>query len=42
MNAVVPGIRVVKVRTPTLPPATHTNCYVVGDGELAVFDPASP
>ena len=30
------------MRTPTLPPATHTNCYVVGEERLAVFDPASP
>jgi len=38
-----PGIRVFPVRTPTLPPATHTNCYVVGMGEEAVvIDPASP
>lgn len=28
------------VRTPTLPPATHTNCYVL-DG-VTVVDPASP
>jgi len=42
MNRVAPGIRVVPVRTPTLPPATHTNTYVVGDGALSVFDPASP
>lgn len=37
-----PGIVAVPVRTPTLPPATHTNTWVVGDGDLAVFDPASP
>jgi glyoxylase-like metal-dependent hydrolase (beta-lactamase superfamily II) len=30
------------VRTPTLPPATHTNTYVVGEGALTVLDPASP
>lgn len=30
------------VRTPTLPPATHTNCYVAGRRTLSVFDPASP
>jgi len=30
------------VRTPTLPPATHTNTYVAGDGSLSIFDPASP
>lgn len=38
-----PGIRMVLLRTPTLPPATHTNCLIVGDGsELVVIDPASP
>ena len=36
------GIQVVPVRTPTLPPATHTNTYVVGTGSLTVIDPASP
>jgi glyoxylase-like metal-dependent hydrolase (beta-lactamase superfamily II) len=30
------------LRTPTLPPATHTNCYVIGGRELVVVDPASP
>lgn len=42
MEDVSPGIAVVPVRTPTLPPATHTNTYVVGEGRLSVFDPASP
>lgn len=32
-------IDVLPVRTPTLPPATHTNCYRVG---RTVIDPASP
>ncbi len=32
-------IRVLPLRTPTLPPATHTNCYRLGD---TVIDPASP
>lgn len=36
------GIVLVPVRTPTLPPATHTNCYIVGGEELIVIDPASP
>lgn len=36
------GIFVVPLLTPTLPPATHTNCYVVGEDELVVIDPASP
>jgi glyoxylase-like metal-dependent hydrolase (beta-lactamase superfamily II) len=30
------------LRTPTLPPATTTNCYVVGRDELWVVDPGSP
>jgi len=36
-----PGIVLVPLRTPTLPPATHTNCYVVGGDEVVVIDPAS-
>ncbi len=32
-------LAVLPVRTPTLPPATHTNCYRLGD---TVIDPASP
>ncbi len=42
MSSDAPGIRRVPVRTPTLPPATHTNTWIVGDGHLTVFDPASP
>jgi glyoxylase-like metal-dependent hydrolase (beta-lactamase superfamily II)/8-oxo-dGTP pyrophosphatase MutT (NUDIX family) len=38
----LPGVQVAAVRTPTLPPATHTNCYLVGADELIVIDPASP
>jgi glyoxylase-like metal-dependent hydrolase (beta-lactamase superfamily II)/ADP-ribose pyrophosphatase YjhB (NUDIX family) len=38
----LPGIGLVPLRTPTLPPATHTNCYVIGGDELIVIDPASP
>lgn len=37
-----PGILLFPVRTPTQPPATHTNCYIVGGRELVVVDPASP
>jgi glyoxylase-like metal-dependent hydrolase (beta-lactamase superfamily II)/8-oxo-dGTP pyrophosphatase MutT (NUDIX family) len=37
-----PGIILFPVRTPTKPPATHTNCYVVGGREVVVIDPASP
>lgn len=35
------GIRLVPVRTPTLPPATHTNAYILGGDELIIVDPAS-
>jgi glyoxylase-like metal-dependent hydrolase (beta-lactamase superfamily II) len=37
-----PGITMVPLRTPTLPPATHTNCYIIGGDEVVVIDPASP
>lgn len=41
---VAPGIRVLALRTPTLPPAAHTNVYVVGPerGAQVVVDPGSP
>lgn len=36
-------VRVLPLRTPTLPPAAHTGCYVVGPTDaLVVIDPASP
>lgn len=34
-----PGIFVVPLRSPTIPPATHTNCILVGDGDFVVVDP---
>jgi glyoxylase-like metal-dependent hydrolase (beta-lactamase superfamily II)/8-oxo-dGTP pyrophosphatase MutT (NUDIX family) len=37
-----PGFICFPVRTPTKPPATHTNCYIVGSRELIIIDPASP
>ena len=37
-----PGVQIVPTRTPTLPPATHTNTWIVGEGALTVIDPASP
>ena len=36
------GVRVIALETPTLPPATHTNAYVLGDREVIVVEPASP
>ncbi len=41
-SPVRPWLTLFPVRTPTLPPATHTNCYLVGDAAFVVVDPASP
>ncbi|MFL6283396.1 MAG: MBL fold metallo-hydrolase, partial [Pyrinomonadaceae bacterium] len=38
----LPGFVCFPVRTPTKPPATTTNCYVVGTRDFVVFDPGSP
>ncbi len=37
-----PGFLCFPVRTPTKPPATHTNCYFIGGDEIVILDPASP
>src|SRR5262249_23976532 len=37
-----PGFVLFPVRTPTLAPATHTNCLVVGGPEVLIVDPGSP
>jgi glyoxylase-like metal-dependent hydrolase (beta-lactamase superfamily II) len=44
LEPVAPGIRVLALRTPTLPPAAHTNVYLVGpdQGPQTVVDPGSP
>jgi glyoxylase-like metal-dependent hydrolase (beta-lactamase superfamily II)/8-oxo-dGTP pyrophosphatase MutT (NUDIX family) len=36
------GVFLCPLRAPTLPPATHTNCYLVGGDEMVVIDPGSP
>jgi endoribonuclease LACTB2 len=36
------GFLLVPLLTPTLPPATHTNCFIVGGDEVVVIDPGSP
>jgi len=41
-HTVAPGVDVVALRTPTLPPAEHTNCYLVGCSSITVIDPGSP
>jgi hypothetical protein len=42
MDTLFPGVARVAVRTPTLPPATHTNTWVLGEGDLTVVDPLPP
>lgn len=39
---VLPGIQCLPLRSPTLPPATHTNTFIVGTGEAVLVEPASP
>lgn len=36
-----PGILLFPLRTATLPPATHTNTYLVGHGDCLLIDPGS-
>ncbi|HEY1402937.1 MAG TPA: MBL fold metallo-hydrolase [Pyrinomonadaceae bacterium] len=38
----MPGFICFPLRTPTKPPATHTNAYIIGHGELVLLDPGSP
>jgi endoribonuclease LACTB2 len=38
----LPGFVCLPLRTPTKPPATTTNCYVVGASDFIVVDPGSP
>ena len=35
------GVRLVALRTPTLLPATHTNAWILGTGELLIVDPGA-
>jgi len=39
---VAPAVLRVPLRTPTLPPATHTNCLLVGQRRVVVIEPATP
>jgi glyoxylase-like metal-dependent hydrolase (beta-lactamase superfamily II) len=36
------GVEVFDVQTPTLPPATHTNSYALGEHEVLLVEPATP
>ena len=42
LETIATGIRRFPLRTPTLPPATHTNCYIIGQEEAVIVEPASP
>lgn len=37
-----PGVRMMAVRTPTLPPAEHTNLFVIGGRDAVLVEPATP
>jgi glyoxylase-like metal-dependent hydrolase (beta-lactamase superfamily II) len=39
---VAPGVELFAVRTPTLPPATHTNTFALGAREIVLVEPATP
>lgn len=39
---VAPWVQVLPLRTPTLPPATHTNAVLIGSGEAVLIEPATP
>lgn len=41
-RVVAPGVEQLALRTPTLPPATHTNSFIVGTREAVLVEPASP
>lgn len=36
------GVSLFPARTPTLPPATHTNSYALGDRQVLLVEPATP
>src|ERR1700760_49934 len=37
-----PAVALFPARTPTLPPATHTNSYALGGREVLLVEPATP
>ncbi len=40
--AVAPHLEMLPVKTPTLPPATHTNVFLIGSKQAVLIEPASP
>ena len=41
-RTVARGVELFPARTPTLPPATHTNSYALGEREVVLVEPATP
>src|SRR4029453_7091453 len=41
-RSLVAGVELFPARTPTLPPATHTNSYALGEREVVLVEPATP
>ncbi len=41
-ETVAPGVERFAALTPTLPPATHTNSYAIGDRDVLLVEPATP
>ena len=41
MIEILGGVRMLPLATPTLPPATHTNCYLIGEHAALIVDPGS-
>jgi ribonuclease/clavin/mitogillin len=41
-RAVARGVELFPARTPTLPPATHTNSYALGGSDVLLVEPATP
>ncbi len=39
---IAPGVAAFATLTPTLPPATHTNSYALGEREILLVEPATP
>ncbi len=39
---IVPWLQMLPLRTPTLPPATHTSSFLVGSGQALLVEPATP
>ena len=41
-QTIAAGVESFAARTPTLPPATHTQSYALGEREVILVEPATP